>query len=142
MNILVPLLSGKEDNPEFIKAITANGKKIILLQIVDKEFLTKTSTAMGEVMQNQALLTKVKKSIQAKKKKVEEITEWGTTIKKILSIAILQKVDKVFLVKQDNQFFGDILKAMKKEKIPYEIIEVKDEEKKEKGFNFLNKLNK
>ncbi|NMA44477.1 MAG: hypothetical protein GX950_01535 [Candidatus Diapherotrites archaeon] len=142
MNILVPLLSGKEDNPEFIKAITTNGKKIILLQIVDKEFLTKTSTAMGEVMQNQALLTKVKKSIQAKKKKVEEITEWGTTIKKILSIAILQKVDKVFLVKQDNQFFGDILKAMKKEKIPYEIIEVKDEEKKEKGFNFLNKLNK
>jgi hypothetical protein len=137
MIILVPLLSGKEDNPEFINAITARGKKIILLQIVDKEFLAKTSTAMGEVMQNHALLTKVKKSIQSKKKTVEEITEWGTTIKKILSIAILQKVDKVFLVKQNNQFFGDILKAMDKEKVPYEVIEVKVEEKKEKGFSFF-----
>ncbi|HNV01187.1 MAG TPA: hypothetical protein PKK60_02045 [archaeon] len=137
MIILVPLLSGKEDNPEFINAITSKGKKIVLLQIVDKEFLAKTSTAMGEVMQNHALLTKVKKSIQSKKKTVEEITEWGTTIKKILSIAILQKVDKVFLVKQKNQFFEDILKAMDKEKIPYEVIEVKVEEKKEKGFSFF-----
>lgn len=137
MIILVPLLSGKEDNPEFINAITSKGKKIILLQIVDKEFLAKTSTAMGEVMQNHALLTKVKKSIQSKKKTVEEITEWGATIKKIFSIAILQKVDKVFLVKQKNQFFEDILKAMDKEKIPYEVIEVKVEEKKEKGFSFF-----
>ena len=38
MIILIPLISGKEDNPEFINAITARGKKIILLQIVDKEF--------------------------------------------------------------------------------------------------------
>lgn len=137
MIILVPLLSGKEDNPEFINAITAKGKKIILLQIVDKEFLSKTSTAMGEVMQNHTLLTKVKKLIQSKKKNVEEVTEWGLTIKKILSIAILQKVDKVFLIKQNNQFFGDILKAMDKQKVSYEIIEIKTEEKKEKGFNFF-----
>lgn len=137
MIILVPLLSGKEDNLEFVNAICARGKKIILLQIVDQEFLAKTSTAMGEVMQNHTLLTKVKKSIQSKKKSVEEITEWGATIKKILSIAILQKVNKVFLVKQNNQFFGDILKAMDKEKIPYEIIEVKVENKKEKGFSFF-----
>ena len=63
----------------------------------------------------------------------------GEQQQKILSIAILQKVDKVFLVNKTTNF-GDILKAMKR-KIPYEIIEVKDEEKR-KGFNFLNKLNK
>jgi hypothetical protein len=139
MIILIPLLSGKEDNQAFINAVTQKGKKIILLQIVDKEFLAKTSTAMGEVMQNHALLTKVKKALQSKKKTVDEVTEWGTTIKKIISIAILQKVDKVFFVKQNNQFFEDIIKAMQKEKIPYEIIEVIDEVKKEKikGFGFF-----
>ncbi len=137
MILLIPLISGKEDNPQFISSITSQGKKIILLQIVDKEFQAKTGTAMGEVMQHHALLTKVKKAIQSKKKEVEEITEWGTTIKKIISIAILNKVDKVVLVKQNNQFFDDILKALKKEKIKYELIEVISEEKKEKGFSFF-----
>ncbi len=53
----------------------------------------------------------------------------GATIKKITSIALLQKVDKVVLIKQKNQFFGDIIKAMEKEKIPYELVEVIEEKK-------------
>ncbi len=76
MKILAPLISGKEDSQEYINTITLRATKIILLQIVDKEFLAKTSTAMGEVMQHHALLTKVKKAVQSKKKAVEEITEW------------------------------------------------------------------
>ena len=37
-----------------------------------------------------------------------------STIKKILSLSVLQKVDKVYFVNQKNQFFEDILKELKK----------------------------
>lgn len=140
MNILIPLLSGEETNPYFVEKFLKNAKKVILLQIVDKTFLSKTSAAMGEVMQYHTLLNDLKKILKTKKKECEEITEWGNTTQKIVSIAILQKVDTVYLVKQKNQFFGDILKALDKEKIKYEIVELpKDENEKKKGFSFFGK---
>jgi len=140
MNILVPLLSGEETNPYFVDNFLKKATKVILLQIVDKNFLSKTSAAMGEVMQYHTLLNDLKKILKTKKKECEEITEWGNTTQKIVSIAILQKVDTVYLVKQKNQFFGDILKALEKEKIKYEVIELpKDENEKKKGFSFFGK---
>lgn len=138
MTILVPLLSGKENNALFIETIAKKNDKTILLQIVDKEFLAKTSAAMGEVMQFHTQLSEIKKALKSKKKDCEEITEWGHTIQKILSIAMLQKVETVLLVKQKNQFFGEILKALEKEKIKYELIEI-PEEQKQKGIKLFKK---
>lgn len=135
LTILAPLLTGKESHPVFIDELAKKNEKVILLQIVDKGFLNKTSAAMGEVMQFHGLLNDIKKSLKSKKKEYEEVTEWGSTIQKILSIALLQKVKTVILVKQKNQFFGDITKALDKEKIEYEIIDIPEEEKeKKKGF--------
>lgn len=124
MNILVPLLSGKEDDDKFVESFSKGADKIILLQIIDKEFMNKTSTAMGEVMQFSSLMNNLKKKIGQKRKACDEITEWGQTIKKILSIAFIQKVEKVFLIEQNNKFFEDITKELTKNKIKFEIIKV------------------
>jgi len=128
MKVLVPLLTGKEAKKEFIDAVTSGASKVILLQIIDKSFMNKTSTAMGEVMQFSGVLKEAKKAIGAKKKPCEETTEWGDTIKKIVNIASLQQVDKIYFVKQKNRFFDDILKELDKEKLKYELIEVIEEE--------------
>jgi hypothetical protein len=122
MIVLAPLLSGKENSDGYLEAITSGAEKIILLQIVDREFMNKTSTAMGEIMQFSTIMSEMKKKIGAKRKTCEEITEWGNTIKKILSIALIQEVDKVVLIKQDNKFFEEIVKELKKNKIKVELV--------------------
>jgi hypothetical protein len=124
MKILVPLLTGKEKNKVFLEAVTTKVDEVILLQIVDKDFLSRAGSAMGEMRQSRIVLEEMKKIIGQKKKKCDELTEWGSTISKILSISLLQKVDKVLLVKQENQFFEDILRELKKNKINVEVIDV------------------
>jgi len=130
MKILAPLLSGKEDAPEYIEAITNKVDSIILLQIIDRDFMRETSKAMGEVMQFSTTMENLRKQIGQKRKKCEEITEWGHTVQKVLSIAIIQKVDKVIFVEQDNKFFKDMLSELKKNKITFETVKVKVERKK------------
>ncbi|MCX6803610.1 MAG: hypothetical protein NTY48_03490 [Candidatus Diapherotrites archaeon] len=124
MKVLVPLLTGFEKDPIFVSAVTDKVDEVILLQIVDKEFHARAGSAIGEVRQLRLVLDELRKSIGAKKKKCVELTEWGSTIQKIISLVLLQKIDKVYLVKQNNQFFEDILKALSKNKIKYGVIDV------------------
>ena len=128
MKVLVPLLTGKEKDKSFFEAFTTKVDEVILLQIVDKDFRDKTASAIGEMGRSRAAMEEIKKMIGQKKKKCSELTEWGSTIQKILSIAILQKVDLVYLVKQKNQFFEDILKELKKNKVKFEVVEVVEKE--------------
>ena len=123
MHVLAPLISGKENEVTYIEAITKGADKVTVLQIIDRDFMNKTSTAMGEVMHFSQLMHEVKKLIGQKRKTCQEITEWGNTIKKILSISLIQEVDKVVLINQQNKFFEDILKDLKKHKIKFELIE-------------------
>lgn len=134
MKVLVPLLTGKENNPSFIEAFTNKVDEVVLLQIVDRGFMSRTSSAIGEVRQFRAVLDEIKKIVGTKKKKCNEITEWGTTAKKILGIAVLQKIDKVFLVEDKTQFFEEVTKELKKNKVKFEavrVIEQKEEEDEE-----------
>ncbi len=124
MKILVPVLTGREKEPAFIEAITNKVDEIILLQIVDKDFSPRAGSAMGEVRQFRIVLDGIKKEIGAKRKKYDELTEWGSTIPKIVSIALIKKVDKVVLVKQEIQFFDDIVKELKKNKVHVDVVEV------------------
>lgn len=126
MKILVPVLSGKEADPLFVDAITSKVDEIILLLIVDKDFHPRAGSAVGEVRQFRIVLDELKKAVGAKRKKCTELTEWGATIPKIVSIALMQKVDRVFLVGQENQFFDNILSELKKKRIGTEVIDVPD----------------
>ncbi len=124
MKILVPILTGRENEPAFIDAVCSKVDEVILLQIVDKDFHPKAGSAIGEVRQFRIVLDALKKEIGAKRKKYDELTEWGSTIPKIVSIALIRKADKVVLVKQDIQFFEDILKELKKNKVQFEVIDL------------------
>jgi len=129
MKILAPLISGKESSQEYVDAITNKVDKIVLLQIIDKDFMTQTSTAMGEVMQSSTMMETLRQKIGQKRKPCDEITEWGHTVKKIISIALIQEVDKVIFVDQDNKFFKDMLAELKKNKIAFETVKVFESKK-------------
>ena len=129
MNVLAPLISGKESSEGYVDAITNKVDKIILLQIIDRDFMAETSKAMGEVMQSSTMMETLRQKIGKKRKTCEEITEWGHTTKKIMAIALIQNVDKVILVEQDNKFFKDMLKELKKNKIAFETIRISESEK-------------
>jgi hypothetical protein len=124
MHVLAPLLSGREDSDEYVEAITKSVDKITLLQIIDKDFMNKTSAAMGEVMHFSSLLGELKRKIGQKRKPCNEITEWGHTAKKILAISLIQQVDKVIFVDTQTEFLQEILKELKKNKVVYELIEL------------------
>jgi hypothetical protein len=135
MRVLVPLLTGKEKERSFLDSVTASCDEVILLQVVDKEFFSRAGSAIGEVRQFRIINDEIKKFLKQKKKKCAELTEWGTTVSKIVSISLIHKVDKIFLVKQRTQFFEDVLKELKKNKIDVEVVEVQQEEpEKKKGF--------
>jgi hypothetical protein len=124
VKILIPLLSGRENDKTFIESIGKEVKEVVILQIVDKQFLPKAGSAMAEVRQFRIVADSLKKAIGAKKKKFVEMTEWGVTIPKIISTAMFQKVDYVLLVKQSNQFFDEVIVALKKNKINFELVEL------------------
>ena len=126
MKVLAPLLTGKENSPEYIEVITSKVDSVIILQIIDKEFMRKTSAAMSEVMHFHSLMDEMKKLIGAKRKSYEEVTEWGKTTQKIASIALLQRADKVVLVEQKNKFFDEIIGMLKKQKIKYELVKISE----------------
>ncbi len=140
MHVLAPIISGKESSEEYINAITNKADKIILLQIVDRNFMNKTSAAMGEVMQFHSILSEMKRLIGQKRKKCDEITEWGATIKKIVSIALIQKIDKVVLVEQKNVFFKEIIEELKKNKISYETVFVAEKKEEENNKTMRKRI--
>jgi hypothetical protein len=130
MHILAPLISGKENCEAYIEGISRGAEKITLLQVIDRDFMNKTSAAMGEVMQFSSLLSELKRRMGQKRKSCQEITEWGHTAKKILSIALIQNVDKVVLIDQKNEFMKEILKELKKNKVTYDLVELPEPKKK------------
>ena len=124
MKILVPVLSGRENDKLFIDSFKKEVTEVVILQIVDKQFLPKAGSAMAEVRQLRIVADSLKKTLGSKKKKYFEMTEWGITIPKIISTAKFQKVDKVFLIKQSTQFFDEIIDALNDNEIKYELVDL------------------
>lgn len=113
--VLIPLLSKKENNLAFLEQATKNAKEIILLLIIDKrELFGQFGFAASEIMQGTHLLEELQNKLKENGKHATDIQEWGETETKIEHIAMLQQVDKVFLLEQENEYFKNLVKQLKK----------------------------
>ncbi len=116
--ILVPLLSKRESEEEFVATVAPGAGEIILLLVIDTHAMVGGfGFAAGEIAVGNALMQKVKTAFGKKRKTCNDIIEWGDTANKIEHLAELNQVAKIFVVKQDNDFFKKLLKDMK-EKLP------------------------
>jgi len=131
MKVLIPLLSRKELNEEFLDKAVKGANEVFLLMVIDKKDSLKASDISGATH----FLEEVKKAIGKKRKKCEDLTEWGETTAKIKNTAILNKIDKISLLKQENQWFEELVEEIKKEKTlknRIQLIEVSEETEKPK----------
>jgi len=116
--ILVPLLSKRESEDEFVATVAHGAGEIILLLVIDTHAMAGGfGFATGEIAGGNVLMQKVKTAFGKKRKICNDIIEWGGTANKIEHLAELNQVAKIFVVKQDNDFFKKLLKDMK-EKLP------------------------
>ncbi|MDO8626953.1 MAG: hypothetical protein Q7K42_00675 [Candidatus Diapherotrites archaeon] len=127
--ILLPLISGQENNEEFLEEATKKAFEVMLLIVVDQEYLPKESGyASSTIMKGTKLMESVKAIIGKKRKSAKEFSVWGKTEEQIYKVAVLQKVDKVVLRKLNNLWFEDVVKelqkSLKKENIELQIIDL------------------
>lgn len=125
--ILLPLITGKENEVNYLEEATKKAFEIVLLQIVDRDSKPKdVGFASSSVRQGTKLMESIKEFVEQKKKKAKEITQWGKVEEKIFAIAFLEKVDKVVLKKQSGKWFSELEKQLKnklkKEKIELLVI--------------------
>ena len=120
--ILLPILSDEENNEEFLEKALKGTRDIILLIIVDADSNLEFGFAASQIQKARAVMEGVTEIIGKKRKRYEDIIEWGDTQSKILNLALLRKVDKVVLKKQENQYFEELVKKLKSEKVDVEVI--------------------
>ncbi len=114
IKILVPLLSKKEAMPLFIEAVAEMGKQIILLLVIDTPSMVgQFGFATSEIATGNALMEEVKTAFGKKRKQCLDVIEWGDTATKIGHLALLHRVEKICIVKQNNQFYENLLKQLK-----------------------------
>jgi len=115
MKVLIPLVSKKENNPEFLQKATEGAKEAILLVVIDKSAMVgQFGFAASEIMQGNALIEQIRKSLEEKGKRVKDIEEWGDTAAKIENTALLQRADRIALFEQENEYFKNLVKELSK----------------------------
>ncbi|VVC00731.1 Uncharacterised protein [uncultured archaeon] len=122
MKILVPILSEKEDDPEFLEKVSKGATEIILLLVVDPSPKERFGFAAGFMQKGRAVMESARKRLGEKRKSAEDVIEWGDTQSKIMNMALLRKADKVIFYRQQNQYFNELVNRLIKEKIETEVI--------------------
>lgn len=122
MKILIPILSEKENDPEFLEKAAKGATEVLLLTVVDPSPKEMFGFAAGFLQKARAVMEGAKKMLGQKRKSVEDIVEWGDTQNKIINIALLRKVDKIVFYRQQSQYFNELLNRLIKEKIETEVI--------------------
>ena len=92
MKVLIPVISGKEASPAFLEQASKGAKSIIILFVVEPSMMS------SEISHGSAVMREMRDALGKKRKKCEEIMEWGDTIRKITGTARLNNICKVALM--------------------------------------------
>jgi len=116
LTVLIPVLSRKEDNEEFLKEATAKAKEILLLLVIDTKSSPSSGFTASEIAQGQKIMDSVRERVGKMRKSCEELLEWGDTMTRIDHTAKLRRVDSIVLLREENQFFEELVEFLKKQK--------------------------
>ena len=127
MKVLIPLISKKEDSEEFLRKASEKAREVIVLLPVDTKTANTSGFTASEIAQGQKLMEEIKAKIGRMRKKCDCILEWGETVKNIDHITRLRGIERIALVKQENEFFKKLLKELKKKReYKVKVIEVSE----------------
>ncbi|MEK6941770.1 MAG: hypothetical protein AABW85_02855 [archaeon] len=124
MTVLIPIISKKENNPEFLEKATQGQHHVFLLAIMDTGAVAKNfGFATSEIGHGNELIEEIKYTLKAKKIELSDVLEWGDTHQQIINYAKLKKTKKVALIKQENKYFKDLVKDLKEQGFEVELFE-------------------
>ena len=135
ITVMIPILSKKEMNPEFLDYACRDADEIVLMLVIDKDVMVgQFGFAATEIKEGTDLVETLSDWLSKKGKTAKEVVEWGPTDTKIIQVAQLNKVDKIVIVAQDNKFFKELVGKMEDAlSIPVETFEVKPVKESEGG---------
>ncbi|MCR4369084.1 MAG: hypothetical protein NUV67_04225 [archaeon] len=122
MLLLMPILSEGENDEAFLEQALKGANNVILLIVVDAHTNEEFGFATSHIQKARTILEQVKANIGKKRKHSEDLLEWGDTQNKVLNVALLRKVDKVVLRKQENHYFEELVKKLRAENLEVEVI--------------------
>ncbi len=122
MKVLIPILSETENDEVFLERALEGAKEIILLLVVDANPKEKFGFTTAHISKARTVMEDLKKEVGKKRKTAEDVLEWGDTHSKVLNMALLRKVDKVVLKRQENQYFEQLVKKLEGERVNVEVI--------------------
>ena len=116
MKVLIPILSKKENNEEFLRKALEKAKEVIVFLPVDSSGATTSGFPMSEIASGQKLMDEITAKVGRMRKRSDSLLEWGDPVKNIDHIARLRGIERIALVKQENEFFKQTVKALKGKK--------------------------
>jgi len=115
LKALIPILSKEEWKPEFINKVLEKANNVVLLSVIDRSELGgQFGFAATEIMQANKIMEGIESELKRLKVRVESLVEWGETASKIDHLARLKKCDFIFLQKQGNKYFKDLVAKLEK----------------------------
>ena len=125
---LIPLLSKKEDSEELIARACREADELIALLIVDTNAMPgQFGFAASDIGHGNSLMQEIKRIALEYGKECQDIIEWGETTSKIIHLVQLRNINKVFLLKQDNQLFKNLVKELEENtKAEVEVIKAQE----------------
>jgi pentose-5-phosphate-3-epimerase len=95
---IIPIITEKENDPDFLKKF-AEASKVILVFVIDPEQMGNAKiSAVGEKIKIiQKLMTEIKKQLQSQSSAmvIDEKIEWGNWEEKLVNLAEMEKIDEV-----------------------------------------------
>jgi hypothetical protein len=106
-----------------LRKAAEDAKEVILLLVVDTQPNQKFGFTTSQITKGRRLM-ETASNFLGKKKKIEEIIEWGETDLKIINIAKLNQVDKIVIKNQseNNLLFKELVEKIRSENIKLEVI--------------------
>jgi hypothetical protein len=127
---LIPLISKKENNKELVGQACLGSDEVVVLLVVDTEAMPgQFGFAASDIGHGNGLMREVKMMVEQQGKECNDLMEWGDTETKVVHLIQLRGIDKVVLLKQDNQFFKKLVKSIGSQtKASVELVKVAEEE--------------
>lgn len=121
MKILIPILTGEEDDSEFLEEAVKDADELILLHVVKREDIgdVPAGYAGSKIKRGEEVMERVSKEISPRMR-VESNMEWGDPTKKVMALATINDVDEVVLKKSKTA--DDMEEELKEMRISVKII--------------------
>lgn len=100
MKRLIPILTGKENDPQFIKEVTDECDKLILLHVVQREEVEEVPAgfAGSRIKKGEDIMEEIAEEV-GPYLEVEINMEWGELERKLLAVAKINNVDEIWMKK-------------------------------------------